>query len=35
MRDALIPVLWIASWMGNDFVWRDHAMRIADRRSAA
>ncbi len=35
MRDALLPVLWCASWLGNGFVWRDNAMRIADRGSAA
>jgi ceramide glucosyltransferase len=35
MRDALLPVLWCASWLGNGFVWRDNPMRIADRGSAA
>jgi ceramide glucosyltransferase len=35
MRDALLPVLWCASWLGNGFVWRDNSMRIADRGSAA
>jgi ceramide glucosyltransferase len=35
MRDALLPVLWCASWLGNGFVWRDNAMRIADRGTAA
>ena len=35
LRDLLIPVLWVASWLGNDFVWRDNPMRVADRGSAA
>jgi ceramide glucosyltransferase len=35
MRDALLPVLWCTSWLGNGFVWRDHAMRIVDRGSTA
>jgi ceramide glucosyltransferase len=35
IRDALLPVLWCASWLGNGFVWRDNAMRIADRGSTA
>jgi ceramide glucosyltransferase len=35
LRDLLLPVLWIASWMGNDFVWHGNAMRIADRNSSA
>jgi ceramide glucosyltransferase len=35
MRDALLPVLWCASWLGNGFVWRDNPMRIADRGTAA
>ncbi len=35
LRDLLIPVLWVASWMRNDFTWREHTMHIADRRSAA
>ena len=35
LRDLLLPVLWITSWMGNDFVWRGNAMRVADRSSSA
>jgi len=35
VRDALLPVLWCMSWLGNGFVWRDNPMRIADRGSAA
>jgi ceramide glucosyltransferase len=30
-RDLLLPVLWAASWLGRDFVWRNTPMRIADR----
>lgn len=26
LRDLLLPLLWIAAWMGNDFVWRGTAM---------
>ena len=35
LRDLLLPALWFASWMGNDFVWHGNAMRVADRSSAA
>jgi ceramide glucosyltransferase len=28
LRDLLIPVLWVVSWMRNDFVWRDNPMQI-------
>jgi ceramide glucosyltransferase len=31
LRDALLPVLWVAAWLGNDFEWRGHAMTIADQ----
>jgi ceramide glucosyltransferase len=31
LRDLLLPVLWAASWLGRDFVWRNTPMRIADR----
>jgi ceramide glucosyltransferase len=31
MRDLLLPVLWAASWLGRDFVWRNTPMRIAGR----
>ena len=33
IRDLLIPVLWVASWLGNDFVWRDNPMRVAGSSS--
>lgn len=26
LRDLLLPVLWVDAWLGNDFVWRGHAM---------
>jgi ceramide glucosyltransferase len=29
LRDALLPVLWIAAWIGNDFEWRGNAMTVA------
>ena len=32
VRDLLLPVLWAAAWVGNDFVWRGTGMR-AQRRS--
>jgi ceramide glucosyltransferase len=35
LRDLLLPILWSASWLGNDFVWRGHPMRVLDRGSAA
>src|SRR5262249_2630400 len=28
LRDLLLPILWSASWLGNDFVWRGHPMRV-------
>ena len=34
-RDALLPILWLASWLGNGFVWRGTPMRVLDRSSAA
>ena len=35
LRDLMIPVLWVASWMRNDFIWRESTMHLADRRSTA
>jgi ceramide glucosyltransferase len=35
LRDALLPVLWLAGWRGKDFVWRGTVMRIAHRSSSA
>jgi ceramide glucosyltransferase len=29
VRDALLPVLWVAAWIGNDFEWRGNAMTVA------
>jgi ceramide glucosyltransferase len=33
LRDALLPVLWSASWLGNEFVWRGNPMRVLNRSS--
>ena len=33
LRDLLLPVLWIAAWTGNGFVWRGNPMR-AERSDA-
>jgi ceramide glucosyltransferase len=33
LRDAVLPVLWIAAWAGKDFEWRGNSMTIADQRS--
>jgi len=27
-RDAILPVLWLASWAGNEFTWRGNAMTL-------
>jgi ceramide glucosyltransferase len=35
LRDLLLPVLWLAAWIGNEFVWRGNAMRVAQRSSIA
>jgi ceramide glucosyltransferase len=29
-RDALLPVLWVAAWAGDDFEWRGNAMTVGD-----
>ncbi len=29
LRDALLPLLWVAAWAGNDFEWRGNAMSVA------
>ena len=34
LRDALLPPLWLASWLGSDFEWRGNAMTIADPHRA-
>ncbi len=31
VRDLLLPILWVAAWIGDDFVWRGTGMR-AQRR---
>jgi len=30
LRDALLPVLWVCAWLGNEFEWRGNAMSVAD-----
>src|SRR5260370_42260465 len=32
VRDLVLPILWVAAWIGDDFVWRGNGMR-AQRRS--
>jgi ceramide glucosyltransferase len=29
-RDLLLPVLWTAGWLGNEFVWRGNPMDVAE-----
>jgi hypothetical protein len=35
LRDALVPALWICAWAGDEFVWRGHAMSVADSGEVA
>jgi ceramide glucosyltransferase len=35
LRDVLLTALWFAAWIGNEFIWRGTAMRVAHRSSAA
>jgi len=28
LRDLILPVLWIAAWLSDDFVWRGNAMNL-------
>ena len=35
LRDLILPVLWLAAWAGDEFVWRDNVIRVADRAHAA
>ena len=28
LRDVLLPVLWVAAWLGDDFEWRGNAMSV-------
>jgi ceramide glucosyltransferase len=32
VRDLLLPILWVAAWIGDDFVWRGTGMRAQRRR---
>jgi ceramide glucosyltransferase len=34
LRDLLLPAVWLAGWIGNGFVWRGNAMRLADAARA-
>jgi len=29
LRDALLPVLWVSAWVGDDFEWRGNPMSVA------
>lgn len=33
LRDLLLPVLWLAGWIGTQFVWRGNQMRTAEQRT--
>ena len=33
LRDLLLPVLWIAAWIGSDFTWRGTAMTLRPREA--
>jgi ceramide glucosyltransferase len=35
LRDLVLPALWFAAWIGNEFVWRGNVMRVAHRSPAA
>jgi ceramide glucosyltransferase len=30
LRDALLPVLWVAAWVGDEFEWRGTEMSLAE-----
>jgi ceramide glucosyltransferase len=30
IRDALLPILWVTAWVGNEFVWRGNTMTLAN-----
>jgi ceramide glucosyltransferase len=32
VRDLLLPVLWIAAWLGNDYVWRGNRVTALSRQ---
>jgi ceramide glucosyltransferase len=31
LRDLLLPPLWIAAWLGNDYIWRDNRITAMPR----
>jgi hypothetical protein len=33
-RDALLPLLWLSAWTGDDFEWRGNAMTLAEETLA-
>lgn len=35
LRDLVLPVLWVAAWIGSDFTWRGNAMTAHPRKPAA
>jgi ceramide glucosyltransferase len=35
LRDLVLPALWFAAWIGDEFVWRGNVMRVAHRSPAA
>lgn len=35
VRDLALPVLWLAAWFGNGFVWRGNAMAVPSLRQRA
>jgi ceramide glucosyltransferase len=35
LRDLLLPALWVAAWVGDDFVWRGTPMRAQPRSDLA
>lgn len=34
-RDCLIPVIWIAAWLGDEFSWRGTAMTVAPAKACS
>jgi ceramide glucosyltransferase len=32
VRDLLLPALWIAAWLGNDYVWRGNRVTALPRQ---
>jgi ceramide glucosyltransferase len=34
LRDALLPLVWTAAWLGDGFDWRGNDLRAARRERA-